>query len=109
MRRQYCCYWAPTGRFDSNGQAKYRPPVELKCRWEDVAEVFLDEKGANQVSNAKVYVDRDVKIQGILWLGRMSDLISQMDPTKNPGYYQIRKAGKLPTLRANDFLRETYL
>jgi hypothetical protein len=108
MLRQYAVLWEQKS-FDPSGQPTYYPPVEIKCRWEEVSEAFVDANGVDQRSNALVFVDRDVKVQSQLWLGRLVDLHSQNDPSLNPGHYAVRKFEKLPTLKATKYLRTCYL
>lgn len=108
MRRQKGVYWARTGT-DEFGNAKYAGPVQIKCRWEDSNEMFKGVGGEDEVSNARVYVDRDCPEGGVLWQGMLVNLVSQTKPFKNPGAYEIRKYGKLPTLKATEFLRTCWL
>lgn len=102
--KQTAVYWAPSG-FGPDGQPTYDTPIEIKCRWEDTHEVFVDSQGNDVVSNSMVYVGQDLKVQGQLWLGDMDHLTSQTDPTENEGAYAIRKFEKIPDLRAKRFLR----
>lgn len=104
MLKQTAVYWAPHG-FGPDGQPEYEPPIEIKVRWEDVHEVFVDNQGNDIVSNSVVYVGEDVKPQGALWLGKLNELDSQTVPTENEGAYAIRKFEKIPDLRARKYLR----
>lgn len=104
MLKQTCVYWPPVGS-NPSGETIYGPPQELKCRWEDIQEQYLDVGGNVRVSNSRVYTAVDVKIDGILWLGTVETLVSQSSPMDNPGAYAIRKFSKIPTLRGNKFLR----
>lgn len=106
--KQFAVYWEHHGNDDS-GQPLFDPPIEIKCRWDDVHEVFLDLNGNDQVTNAKVMVDRDVVVQGQLWLGRLQDLTSQSVPIENQGAYAIRRFEKTVDKKGKKFVRMALL
>ena len=109
MLKQDAVYWGVTG-FNPSGEPEFAAPIDIKCRWEEVSEVFLSVTGADEVSNAIVYVDRDVVVQGQLRQGKVANLpVPNGHPSDNPGSYAIRKFEKLPTLDAKFFLRTCYL
>ena len=60
MRKQTAVYWALSS-YDEYGQPTWDSPVEIECRWEDKSEEFIVSDGTRQVSNAIVYVDRDME------------------------------------------------
>lgn len=107
MRRQFAVYWGPSTP-DQYGQKTFVEPVELRVRWEDVSEVFMGRNGVEQVSRSKVYVPIDVQEDGVLWLGRLNDIADGV-PFLNSKAWVIRKFEKLPTLKADQFLRTAYL
>src|SRR5690554_523382 len=107
MRKQKAVYWEPTGRVDRNGNPVFEDPVEIDCRWEDVSELFLDENGNQQVSKAKVYVDRDVKLRGYLKLGEIYGISE--GPLKYSDVHTIRRFERLPNLRNTETLRTAIL
>lgn len=109
MLKQKAVYFAPTGTHTNQGKPKYATPIDIKCRWEDIQEQFVDIRGAISLSNSWVYVDRDLKTGGVLWLGTVATLTSQSDPFANVGAFEIRKFMKTPTLKATKFLREAVL
>jgi len=104
IRKMKAIYWSPTGRRDRNGNVICDSPVELDCRWEDVSELFMDENGNQQVSNAVIFVDRDVQVRGYLKLGELDSYISD-DPLDNVGVFVIRKFENIPNLRVTEFLK----
>lgn len=106
MRKQYAVYWPPSEN-DDFGQPIPQEPIEIRCRWEDVQEEYQDLKGEKHVSNAIVYVDRELEIDGYLWEGKLSELESE-EPVE-AGAYEIKKVNKLPNLRATEFLRTVIL
>ena len=109
MRRQAAVYWAPAAP-DQFGRVDVESPIDIACRWEDVAETFIGASGATATSRAKVYVDRDVVPGGWLYLGEVADLVdSTAHPRTIEDAYQIEQFNKLPTLKATDFLRTAML
>jgi len=110
MLKQTAVYWPLTSvEFDGYGQPVPSTPIEIKVRWEDVCEEFLDANGTMQLSKAKVYVDRDVEVGGILMLGELSSGVDESNPKENDDAWEIRRVEKLPTLNAKEFLRTIYL
>jgi hypothetical protein len=110
MRKQTAIYWPPSlSKFDAYGQPLSDPPVEISCRWEDVQEEILDPQGTSVVSKAKVYVDRDVELGGVLMLGELSEITDPSNPKANEGAWEIIKFERMPTLKATEFLRTVYL
>jgi hypothetical protein len=75
----------------------------------DTIEEFLDPNGVTQLSQSKVYVDRDVTLGGYLFLGTLSDLDSDTDPSTFSDAWEIKRFENLPTLKANAFLKTVYL
>lgn len=121
MRRQDAIYWPP-GPVDSYGRLTVGPLVELvstssvnyRVRWEDKVEEFVDREGTTQASTAVVCVGvlpdgSDVALGGWLWLGRRTDLTSEVDPRENSGAFEVRRVEHSPDLRATKILRMVYL
>ncbi len=108
MRKQTAVYW-PFLSVDQFGKKAVGSPVEISCRWEDKSEEFLDSKGERQMSNAIVYVDRDMAVGGILMLGTTGDITDAVNIKENAGAWEIRRFDKLPNIRASEFLRTVYL
>lgn len=99
MRTQTAVYWGPTGQIDRNGNPVLDDPIELPCRWEDVNELFLNSEGEQEVSNAKVYVDRVLQLEGWLKKGELDDLAST-NVYDNDDVYVIRRFDQLPKLKS---------
>lgn len=103
-------YWAPaTIPRDDYGKPTYIAPVEIKVRWEQVAEEFIGPQGERLVSKVKVYVDRDVVIGGVLLLGELDSSVDESNPKQNEGAGEIRGFSKIPNLRATEYVRVAYL
>jgi len=115
MLKQTCVYW-PLGSeesggvdVDNYGQLIYASPVELKCRWDDEVMEVLDAQGTIFISHAKLYIDRDVSIGGVLMLGTLDDVEYIDDPKANEGAYEIKAFLKNPNLKATEFSRTAVL
>ena len=117
LRYDTCVYWALKSNesgglaYDDYGQPQYTDPVELQCRWEDVAKEFIDPRGTRQISRSIVYVESDVDVGGMLFHGELTDLA---DPTAHPrdeidGAWEIQRFDGLPKLNYRKKLRTAYL
>lgn len=113
MRRQIAVYWSLTPndvKYDRYGQPiPIITPVEIKCRWEDVQEEFIDSEGTKRLSRSVVYVDRIVDIAGSLFLGLLTDLTDPEVPSDNPGAFEIIQFTQLPNLRNTETLLTAFL
>lgn len=118
MLRQRAIWW-DIESVGEDGRPVFAAPVVIKCRWSDVSQNYLDDKGVNLVSKSIVYVDRDVRAQGVLWLSplkgsdpdedHLAEVVDLQAPFQNTGAYEIHKVGKLPTLSARQSIRRAYL
>lgn len=88
-RNQIAVWWKVKGK-DLYGQSSYESPVEIKCRWDDVMEEFVDTGGNRQMSKAKVFPDREISVGDVLWLGRQTLLDDLNVPENNYGYSEVR-------------------
>ena len=112
--KQTCVYWAP-GNAESGGlahnmygQPVYADGVELDCRWEDTAEIFVSAKGVEECSRAVVFVDGTV-VGGLLMLGDLSSALDTADPRKNDGAWEIRQIESIPNRRVTVTYHWAYL
>lgn len=114
MCNQIAVYWAP-GAETQSGQVVYTvQPVEIACRWEDTASVFIDRQGDEATSKAEVFVREKVSELGVLWLSNYSiedppgcalqslATCSQNNPFLNPNAYEIRRVEIVPTVDDED-------
>jgi len=108
MRRQNAVYWA-LDSIDQFGKKTFSSPVQIKVRWDDVTEEFLDSEGVRQVSKAVVYVGEDIEEGSVLMLGELSDITDAVNIKENEGAWEVRMFAKTPNLRATEFLRRAYL
>lgn len=106
MRKQKCVYWAPAGT-SKDGRRTFAAPVQLDCRWEETAELFIKADGTEATSRAVAYVSADVVQDGCLLLGT---LVTGM--TNVPSAYgalPIRSFAKTPNLKATEYLRKAIM
>ncbi len=96
-------YWSTSP--DGFGGYTFSAPQALKGRWEDKNEMFRTPNGLEKVSNAIVYLDTDVEVDGFLLLGTSS----ASDPTSVVGAVQIAGFRKIPNLGAVRFERKAFL
>ena len=111
MLKQYAVYWPLSAtELDKFGQPTYGTAVEIKCRWQDQSEEYLDYNGVRKISKAKVYVASDVDVGGVLWQGRLTAVpTSTTVPKKNAGAFEIQRFDKMPDLKVRKYLRTAYL
>lgn len=122
MRKQNAIYWPPA-TVDAFGRPTYGALVELilipggvnyRVRWEDRIEDFMDAQGTSVKAQAVVYVPvlpggGEMAYRGFLWLGGRAGLTNEVNPTLNPGAYEVKRFDKLPNLKATEYLRTVYL
>lgn len=109
MLTEDATYWAP-GPADRFGKATYSAPVGIKCWWYDVSEQFVDVQGRVQISLARVWVNTDLLLEGVLLKANIADLsVEQIALNiKNPGASKIRKVIKAQGFES-EHLREVTL
>lgn len=117
MRRQKAIWWENQG-LDGFGQAQWKKPVEIDCRWEDVNELIKNASGEERMSMSTVYVDRDMNEGDFLMLGELADMGTVENPNELKEAHEIIKYGKLPILNVrtdgldpnnDEYLRTSWL
>ena len=108
MRRQDAVLFV-RGAPDGMGGYAFAAPVQIKCRWEDTSELFINPTGQQETSRAKVYVDRDVAVGDYLWLGTVAQLPGSYGVEHLHGCFRVRSFSKLPNMKASEFLRTAYV
>ena len=110
--RQVCVYW-PKPSPDGRGANQTDAPVEIKCRWTASRQKMGRITSSVGTSNTQseeaigVFVDRDVEVGGFLWYGFLATLATNktLDPGSVDGVFEIRSFAKVPTPKADKFLR----
>ena len=113
---QTAVYWAASEE-DGYGGKVFVTPVEIACRWEHKSQVVGTQVGGEVngtllLSRAEVFVTQDVKEEGYMYLGTLSDLTQDQieDPSSFSEAYIIKRFEKTPTLGSTtDFLRKAFL
>src|SRR5262245_49283387 len=100
MRKADAVYWEPSG-VDEYGKEQFLLPVNTRCRWEDELEQGIDEAGNETVYTSTVYVDRDMKVGGQIWLGKVADLPGPHPPADSK---RIRRFDRIPKLSYKEIL-----
>lgn len=108
--KQTVVYWETNG-LDDYGKPVYKEPVEIKSRWEDVNELFINRLGEQVRSLARVFVQSDLDERGILLLGKLEDLseAQKSNPMSIKRAYSIKSIKKIPNLKADKFVRTVWL
>lgn len=108
-RNQLITYFKFIGN-DASGVKIYDPPIELRVRWDDVAEVFTTPTGQQKVSRSKVMVDRVIPIGSILIKRPLIDVPDDWDdPTIIEGSMEVQGHAEHPTIAADEFFRQAIL
>ncbi len=97
-------YWAP-GDPDITGNITYDAPISICGRWEDRTELNRDDQGVEFMSSSIVFVDRDLLVEGYIFLG--ISVVS--DPQTLPDAREIRSLRKVPTISSCEFERRVVL
>lgn len=109
MRKETAVWFEKTGT-DPYGKPTHGVPVEIKVRWDAVSKQFIKPTGEEVMSNAIVYVDRDVKVGDVLLLGTIADNVTNpLDAKDNVGAWEVQRFDRNPNLRATEYLRTAYL
>lgn len=101
MRKQKVCYWEPTEP-DRYGNMGFKPPVEIKCRWQSASKEEKDTLALEVDVTDVVYPDRELKIGGMLWEGLKKDLPKLTPPPADAK--RIQGAGKIPNFKYTETL-----
>lgn len=108
MRKQKAVYWDRSG-VDNFGAPAFAVGVEIDCRWEDGLVQAINDKGEQITAKSTVYVDREMKVGDMLWLGELADITDADNPRNNEGAWEIKSFNKLPNLKNTETLLTAYL
>lgn len=110
MRKQKVCYWEPVTPDGRGGFSSFEEFIEIDARWDKTVERFTNDDGEEDICNAIAYVDRELVTNGFLFLGTSEELPDEItDPQLISGVYQIKSVGKIPNMKATEFLYPVYL
>ena len=107
---QKAVYWG-TPVTDGYGKLTFSVPVEIDVRWEDKMELFLTFNGKEKLSQAVIYSETDMDIDGYLYLGLLSELSTaeKTNPLLEVTAYPIKQFKKSPDLTGSIYVRKTWL
>lgn len=106
--KQDAVYW-PANGVDEFGKPTWGSPEAIRCRWDDKQETFVNANGDEEVSRARVMVDRDIAAKSVLFLGTLDDVTDVENPKENEGAWEVRLTMKTPDRKGRRFLREVFL
>ena len=89
---------------DGFGGFTFGIPETFHGRWEDRNTTFRDNQGNEVVSNATVYLEKDVEVGDYLYCGESADA----DPTKIGGK-RVMQFNKITNLRNTEVQRKVFL
>lgn len=108
--KQTAVYWGPPVE-DGDGDFTAAEPVEISCRWDNVEGEVDDPRTHDKLDNSVVMVDRDVEVDGRLYLGTLGSLSpgARLFPDRVSGTKRISGFKKIPNFKATEFYREAHL
>lgn len=103
-------YWG-TPSPDGFGGATFADYVDLKGRWEDRNDLFIDTEGKESMTKAVVYVTQDMDLGGWLFKGLTTDISSadQDAPQDVDNAYEIRGFKKVSNMKGDGYERKVFL
>lgn len=101
---QTATYWAVASR-NAYNEATFAAPVQIRCRWEDKVVLFRDAAGRERVSNAVVYPEIPLALEGYLFLGTSASTT----PRALSGAQEILQVGASPNLPGGLVLNKVFL
>lgn len=99
---QAATYWAPGVNDGFGGFTSYGAATAILCRWQNAQKLFRDAQGREALSEAIVYVDRELENGGKLKLGTVTG-------TPPADAIEIRAKGSSPSLDATRVLHKVWL
>ena len=89
---------------DGYGGFTFSAPVVLEGKWEDIAELFTNENGETETSEAIVYLDTDVSNGDYLFQGESE----QVDPT-SVSSHRVKRFRRVTDIRRASTERKAWL
>jgi len=78
------------------GEPVFGAPQLVKCRWEDITEIFVDMEGIERRSRAKVWTFAALEVEGYIAHG---DHTNVTDPTTLDNALSVQRVDNIPDLR----------
>lgn len=105
-RYQYACLWEKNG-VNTYGVATHDDPIEIRVRWNDTKSENRDPQSENQAFDAQVVVFRDIEIDSLMWLGRLSALGTDLTPAAD--WMQVVKVTGAKDIKGRNQQRGVFL
>jgi hypothetical protein len=107
---QQTAVWWANPVLDGFGGRTFDHGVDIRCRWEQKQELFVDAQGQRVLSRAVAYVDRDLSVHDYLYLGTLEDLVTVgIQPFEVAEAFEVRAFKKIPSRDATRFVRTAWL
>lgn len=94
--RQRAVLWAASG-YDSYGEAKIGPPVEVAVRWLTKRRTILDAQGNTIALDAQAIVKQFVSENSLIWLGTIASWMEARPAL--PEVCQVKTYGQTPDIK----------
>ena len=108
MLNQTAVLWVKTG-VNSYGHPTFADPIQIVCRWEDTINEVVDASGTTMISRTRVFVDRDILVGSVLYLGELDSGMTAENVEDYGDAYEVKVFGKVPDIDAEEFVRVAYL
>ena len=111
IRKQDAICWERIG-MDYNGDEVFNDPIEIKVRWENVEELFVNEQGEEGRSQALVYMGFMPSSGSWLYLGTIAEATGSgipSSPVGLQGAFPIKKREAVPDIKNKATLFLAYL
>jgi hypothetical protein len=126
--RQKLTYWEVVS-YDQYNKPTFADPIQLNCRWEDVAEAVIDKYGAEIISKSRIFLAVPIRVQGYVLPGEYTFWVLEsgewddngvwvpnadwngapIDPLTLEGIQEVRQVKSVPDLRANKQMYTVWL
>ena len=103
--RQTITVWVSGGARDRFGRVSAMPPREIKGRWEQRGDLFIDAEGNQVVSAAVVYVKEPFATGDYVFLGSSAET----DPKMIGSAFIIRAVSRTPSLSGREEIIKLWL
>ena len=102
--KQKITHWSLSG-VDGFNEESFTAPVTLNARWEDRSSVVLNDDGVEVMSNSRVYLATDIKVNDYLFNG----ISTVTDPRTLNEANRVINFRKVPDLFNSDFERRAFV
>jgi hypothetical protein len=108
---QTAVLWSFQGS-DGYGGMSFSTPVEIKCRWEEKANLLEDKNGKQFTSKAEILIPQIYlfKEQDFLYLGSLEDVANAANPLTVEKAFEVKVKESIPMIFSTTvFVTKAYL